>query len=235
MKSAALFLAGILLLVFPVGCRMFEEGMPSEDIETPDIAFGGLVIDFGDVFGNSRATLTPPTDIVTYTIDGELEGGGDGFHDSVDAGMPFHRNGLTPGLWTITVGGVNTNGVTIVEGSTTAQITAGSVTPVTLTLTLVPGNGVLDLTVTWDKKLFGSDDIQATLIPEVTQDGILLFEIKTNAQDRVGTYRNESVPAGYYLLTLKLIGDTVVVWGFPEAVRILANETTIHTYTYPYN
>ena len=149
--------------------------------------------------------------------------------------MPFYRNGLTPGSWTITVGGVNTNGITIVEGSATAQITAGTVTPVTLTLTLVPGNGVLDLTVTWGKKLFKTDDIQATLVPAVTQNGILVFEIKTNAQDRVGTYRNESVPAGYYLLTLKLIGDGALVWGFPEAVRILANETTIHTYEYPPN
>ena len=74
MKNAALFLTGILLLAFPVGCRMFEQGMPSEDIETPEIAFGGLIIDFGDVFGNSRATLTPPTGILSYTIEGELEG-----------------------------------------------------------------------------------------------------------------------------------------------------------------
>jgi len=212
---------------------MNEVSPPDEvDPHPPVGGQGVLVIDIGD--GSPQAkTLTPPTDIVSYVIDGTLDGGGDSFTNTVSAGESIVQSGLAPGLWTITVGAINENGIRIGEGTNTAEIYAGSVTTVPITITPLAGNGTLDLTIRWDKK--AADEIEVTFIPEVTPSGELPFTIKTHADLRIGTYTNSEIPAGYYLLTLRLKGKGVYVWGIAEAVRILDGETTEETYDYPPN
>ncbi|MCK5008827.1 MAG: hypothetical protein KAR73_15640, partial [Spirochaetales bacterium] len=135
-----------------------------------------------------------------------------------------------PGLWTISVNAINPGGHIIGDGDSTAQISAGSITTVQIEIALLSEVGTLDLMVQWPKKEFDSDDIVVTLTPAITPDPV--FTIKTQDQRREGTYLNSAIPAGYYFVTLQLIGDGVLVWGIAEAVRILAGETTSQTYTY---
>ena len=71
--------------------------------------------------------------------------------------------------------------------------------------------------------------------PAFDPDGKLLFTVKNDplSGDWVGTFSNNEIPAGYYLLTLQLLDTGLPVWGTIEAVWILEDLTTSQTYSYP--
>ncbi len=235
MKTAVSILGSILLATLFLGCELIEQDPSLEQDNLPDDNKGAVTIVFnGGPF--PAKTLVPPVvmEVSGYDIQGTLEGGGDSFQTSIQVDESFSRSGLTPGLWTILVDARNADGTIIGDGDSTAQISAGSITTVQIEIAPLSEVGTLDLMVQWPKKVFDSDDIVVTLTPAITPDPV--FTIKTQDQRREGTYLNSAIPAGYYLLTLRLIGDGVPVWGIAEAVRILAGETTsqIYTYTPPY-
>jgi len=230
MKIVARILACILLVGLFLGCELIERDSSPEQGEPPDSDKGAVTIVFNS--GPLSKTLVPPAEMVisTYDIQGTIEGGGDGFQETVLVGQSFSQGGLTPGLWTISVGAINPGGIIIGDGVTTAQISAGYTTTVQIEIAPLSEVGALDLMVQWPKKVFDSDDIVVTLTPAITPDPV--FTIKTQDQRREATYLNSAIQPGYYFLTLQLIGDGVLVWGIAEAVRILAGETTSQIYTY---
>jgi len=233
MKTTKAIGVGVIVLALFFGCELTEQDLSREQSDLPDEDKGAVTIVInGGLF--SAKTLVPAVSMVisTYDIRGTLDGGGDSFQETVPIDQSFSQGGLSPGIWTISVDAINADGVIIGEGETTAPIIAGSQTTVQIEIGPVSGNGTLDLVVQWPKKAFSTDDIDSTLTPAITPDGTLTFSIKTQGQNREGTYLNSAVPAGYYFLTLQLIGDGVRVWGIAEAVRILAGETTSQTYTY---
>ena len=231
MKTALSILGSILLVTLFLGCELIEQDPSLEQGDLPDTDKGAVTIVFNGGLSSSK-TLKPPVvmEVNRYDIQGTLEGGGDSFQKTVPVGQSFSQSGLTPGLWTILVDARNADGTIIGDGGSTAQISAGSTTTVQIEIAPLSEVGTLDLMVQWPKKEFDSDDIVVTLTPAITPDPV--FTIKTQDQRREGTYLNSAIPAGYYFLTLQLIGDGVPVWGIAEAVRILAGETTSQIYTY---
>ena len=233
MKTTTRILVGILLVILFLGCNLIERDLSLERRDLPDKEKGSVTIVINGALPSAK-TLVPAVLMVisTYDIQGALDGGGDSFQTTIGVNDPFSHSGLTPGLWTISVDARNADGIIIGDEETTAQITPGSTTTVQIEIAPVTGDGTLDLTIQWPKKAFDSDAVDATLTPTITPDGTLAFRIKTQADLREGTYLNSAIPAGYYFLTLHLIGNSVTVWGIAEAVRILAGETTSQIYTY---
>ncbi|MBA7568625.1 hypothetical protein ES708_10359 [subsurface metagenome] len=130
-------------------------------------------------------------------------------------------------------------GLSSAGGGTTAQITALSTTTVQIEVGPLSGDGTLELIIQWPKQELDNEEIVSTITPPVPPDYVstLDFTIEKHAQLDTGTSLNSAIPAGYYFLTLRLIGDGVLgdgvtVWGIAEAVRILSGETTSKTYTY---
>jgi hypothetical protein len=247
MKTAVQVLGVLLLIGLLISCPLLEGDYSSstDEIEEEPIindAPGTLRISVGTGLKTTK-TLQPPSedlDIKRYEISGTLAGGGAVFSGSVNPGDTFTQYGLAPGLWTITVLAYNAEiaGTNIGEGMAEAEITAFSVTSVEITITPLDGNGTLDLTVQWDRNLLKKDALDATLIPVLTAfepDGKLLFTVKYDplGENWVGTFSNNEIPAGYYLLTLQLLDTGLPVWGTIEAVWILENLTTSQTYSYP--
>jgi hypothetical protein len=242
MKTAIRMLSTVLLASLIVSCPLLQRDYsaqePDDDIEIPDDGLGVLKIDFSADIKDAKSLLPPISmDIGGFAVNGVLDGGNETFSEPVGVGESFSKYGLTPGLWNITVDALNTDepAVTIGRGTTTAQIYAGSVTVVQVMISPLPGIGTLDLTVIWAKKIFGSDSIDATLtpvLPAYAPDGKLTFDIKTQGQNREGTFSDDAIPAGYYLLFLNLIGDGVIVLPIVEAVRILDGQITSATFTY---
>ena len=230
MKTAARILVGILLVILFLGCSLTERDLSLERRDLPDKEKGSVTIVINGALPSAK-TLVPGMEIKTYDVVGNLVDGDDNFQKTIEVGQSFSQSGLTPGVWTITVDAINEDGIIIGRGGTTAEITAGYITTVQIEIGPLSGNGTLDLTIQWPKKEFGTDDVVVTLTPTITPDPV--FTKKTNADLRVGTYLNSAIPAGYYFLTLQLIGDGVPVWGIAEAVRILAGETTSQIYIYP--
>lgn len=225
------------------GCAPIEQlhqDPAPEPPEVPDSPFGTLEIDFSAIFGvspsGSSRDLGPPVTMTISRCDvtGTLEGGADAFAVSVGPGEEFSRDGLTPGLWTIVVDAVSPEGITIGRGETTAQIVAGGTTEAHITIAPLPGNGTLDLEIRYGKTQFQPPvaTAEADVYPAIDGQLTLEFTAGVDGDFRTCTYLNTAVPAGYYTLQLRLIGDGVQVWGTVEAVRILADQITTGTWTY---
>ena len=240
MKAAARIAGLIALVALIASCPLVERNLPAEEAKgetetgaaTPDSDSGTLTIDFSSIFASARTLVPAGMSISRCDITGTLEGGGDSFAGSVGPGESFSRGGLAVGLWTIEIDAFNAGGTLVGHGETTARITAGSTTTARITIHPVPGNGTLSLTLRWGKSTFQSSSVRAVLSPAITADGTLRFRVRVEGDYRVGTYTSDAVPAGYYVLTLQLIGDGAVVWGTMEAVRIAAGLITEKTWTY---
>jgi hypothetical protein len=243
MKTVIKVLGVLLLVGLVISCpligRDYSISPPDiEDIEVPDDGFGTLQVIFGagTPAAKTLAPLPVELDIIRYEIEGTLEGGGDSFSASVDAGETLSQTGLTHGSWSISVDAINGDETTIGQGAGTAEIVAGESTTVRIMISPSGGLGTLDLRIEWKKQLFTSEEIVATVTPAIDDSNILNFgEIVEDANLHYGNYVNDAVPAGYYLVMMQLIGDEQQVWGIAEAVIIFEGATTSHTYTYTQN
>lgn len=232
MKTATRILMGIFLVIFCVSCRLVERDLSLDQVDPPDNDTGAVTIVFDSgIF--SYKTLVPPVDmdIATLYIQGTLQGGGGYFDDTVGVNDPFSQYGLIPGSWDILVDALNAGGDTIGHGEATAPIVAGSVISVQIEITPLSGSGGIDLTVEWPKKDYSTVRIDAYLTLVGSANPVRIeFDIKTqNPKD--GSYTNNSIATGYYLLTIQMYGDEQFVWGTAEAVRIIAGETTVSVFS----
>lgn len=231
MKTVGAIIGAILLFGLVTGCSLVERDLSLEQFDPPDNDTGAvtIVINSG-IF--SYKTLVPPVDmdIATLYIQGTLQGGGGYFDDTVGVNDPFSQYGLIPGSWDILVDAINAGGDTIGHGEATASIVAGSLISVQIEITPLSGSGGIDLTVEWPKKDYSTARIDAylTLAGSANPEKIE-FDVKTqNPKD--GSYNNNNIAAGYYLLTIQMYGDEQFVWGTAEAVRIIAGANTVHVF-----
>ena len=148
-------------------------------------------------------------------------------------------NDLSPGAWTISVealnpyveGDPNRGGDVIGNGETDVTITEGTVTPANILITPLSGSGTLSLTVDWTEVTLQRPQFEATLTPSGGSPIDLLFTLSPRPNPVKAEYSNADFPAGYYLLILQLRDRGSPVWGIAEAVRIVQDQTTSHTYT----
>ncbi|MBN2552803.1 MAG: hypothetical protein JXB06_08525, partial [Spirochaetales bacterium] len=119
------------------------------------------------------------------------------------------------------------------HGDATADIVAGESTTVQIMILPSVGSGDLNITIQWKKQLFTSEEIVASVIPDLGGSSSLPFSpIDEDGAYHFSTCSLYGVDAGYYLVILQLIGDGQQVWGIAEAVVIFAGAATSHTYTY---
>jgi hypothetical protein len=231
MKTTGAILRAILLVCLVLGCNLVERDLSLEQGDPTDTDKGAVTIVFSSGIFSAK-TLTPPVDmdVATLYIQGILQGGGGYFEDTVGVNDPFSQYGLIPGFWDILVDAKNIKGTTIGHGAATAHIVVGSSITVQIEITPLSGQGGLDLTVQWPKKVYSTVRIDAYLTLVGTANPVnLVFDIKPqNPKD--GSYTNNNLATGYYLLTIQMYGDEQFVWGTAEAVRIVAGATTVHVF-----
>jgi len=118
-------------------------------------------------------------------------------------------------------------------GSSTARfsfsIAGGSMT--TQSVAVIPligsGSGSINLTVQWLDTVGVAEGLTATL------GGSPITFVETSlpaATTRVFNYAAGSRAAGYHILTLRLLDGGTLIWGWMEAVRILADQPTAGTF-----
>jgi hypothetical protein len=241
MKNGFRLSSTILLVFLLISCPLLQRDylghVGEDDSEIPDNGFGVLELSFGSGLGGAK-TLVPPVvmEIGGYTITGTLEGGSESFTETIGVSGTFTRQDLAPGLWTITVDAVNTDipVVTIGRGATSAQIVAGSVTEVGVTISPLPGDGTLEVRVQWSKQVFNKNErVDATLSPPPPYGTLSVSDPGTNAAFRFSIVSSTPIPAGYYLITVQLFVNDVLESTLVEAVRILADQITPGTLDFP--
>lgn len=168
-------------------------------------------------------TLEPSLDttIASYRVTGSGPGEGS-FQRSGVTSSTLTIDALAIGTWQVQVEAFNADGTLIGYGSRTVDILAGHTTLATITVSPLDGQGVLELTVSWETGLLTDPTVAGTLQPL----GGAMFDLVFTPGTDSATYTNATLEAGYYYLTLELYEGSSKVWGTAEAVRILAGQVT---------
>jgi hypothetical protein len=221
-------------------CQLVEQ-RPLPDAEEPSAPGTGAL--YLRVLSAAR-TLSPS--VVMEIASFDIRGSGpdpvaDRFEELgvANTGEDLAVSGLRPGEWTITVdarnppaeGDPNPVGIVIGRGVTAppVTITAGSATSASILIMPLPGDGTLELTLTWRKNTMNDGTLKATLTSSGGAPVTLTFSL-TSHGNVATAYTKTALSAGYYLLTLRVTRDDGSVWGTAEAVRIIAGQTTSETY-----
>ena len=90
---------------------------------------------------------------------------------------------LAFGPWTVTVSAKNAGNTVIGQGTGSAVVHTGEQTSLAITVTPLPGNGTLDLDVTWIAADVPTPSIDAQLLPSTGSAIPLAFVMGTGSAD----------------------------------------------------
>ena len=186
---------------------------------------GTLVLDVSSSRMQTR-TIVPNLDmrIATYSILGAGPSGAE-FRDTGVPGATdtFSRDGLVAGEWTVTVDAYNATAEYIGTGTVAVRVEPRTVSPATVVLRPLNGEGSLEVVVSWPPGSIDNPRVESTLTPLATgvPQGLPLTVIGETAGSTV-----EGLATGYYTLSVQLFDGPELRAGFLEAVRILSDTTT---------
>ena len=191
----------------------------------PIIAKGSIVVSIQAKVSNAR-TLLPSIDMnpQSFTVSGTGPLG-EYFSQNTAQGQ-ISIPDLAAGLWSVTVNAVNADGAAIGTGTVLARVTHEQTVAVSVTVLPFPGTGSLSLAMTWPGASIAQPRILARLFPASGSPIDLAFVID-GASARCSV---DSLPAGYYTLTLSLNDNTNNVAGTTDVVRIVQDQSTSGSY-----
>lgn len=145
-------------------------------------------------------------------------------------------SGLTPGEWTVTAIGKNSDGTEIVEATVKAEVKVAETAAVSLLCEPSVGNGTLALELSWPDTLVASPSVQASLLSADDSEKPIQLKVEPSASGvRVASGSDAEVVNGLYTLSLELqdtsSGDTESVWGAIESVLIMKGAVTTGAWT----
>ncbi len=91
-----------------------------------------------------------------------------------------------------------------------------------------PGNGTINLGVSWTASNVQSPSITAQLLGSSGTQIPLAFTLGTGS----ASCQNTSIPSGYYTLSIQLFDSGVLVMGAVEVARIVSAQTTTGTFDF---
>ncbi|MFA7167767.1 MAG: hypothetical protein WC096_02595 [Sphaerochaetaceae bacterium] len=128
-------------------------------------------------------------------------------------------SGLLIGQWTVHAIGQNSDGVDMVEGTTTLQLKPEATTA-TLNLNSLKGTGTIDLTVNWQKELITNPGFELIITDQNGKVTIPTLDTSTLANGYI-RFIGRAFAAGSYQVVGKLLSADQKTAGFAEAVRVV--------------
>jgi hypothetical protein len=241
LNKAWIILAAAAISCSLVSCELTQREFDRfGDIDPPENR-GALIIRLTTGVPDA-ATLTPPVSMEIYSFDIRGEGpDGESFSSPGIEDLEWSESSLAPGEWTITVDALNennpndpeSNGTVIASGQTTVTIIPNVV--VTAQIEVRPIDdpeqpGTLYVAVFLTKSTIAGPNVQATLkaAGAATANTLIFTEHPPGNPDTIDY--TGPMAGGYYILTIRFLSGTDLIWGTAEAVRIIAGETTSLTY-----
>ncbi len=202
----------VLGVVLALACPMPEAETLNE------ASTGSVLLRFEPL---SAKTIVPAASLTVSSYTATLMGPG-GASLSHTVKESWLRLELAAGVWSVSVSGVNDEGVTLVEGSDSVEVLAGAATTVQLALEPKSGDGVFVLNFA----LPVNADPAATV--QVTLSGI---DGQTNLTRTIAAPWEaaswDALPSGYYSLSV-VLNDGGAIRGEAEALRILSGCVTAY-------
>ncbi|MDD4082203.1 MAG: hypothetical protein PHD05_02335 [Sphaerochaetaceae bacterium] len=206
-----IFCLFLVILVFLIlGCSDSEEQT------------GILKISFDS--GVSR-TLVPDIsmEVKSYEISGEGPGGNE-FSTLESKGEEVIIPNLYKGNWTITVLGLNSDGIAIGEGSASVTIIPNKTVSTKIEVLEYSGEGSLSFEITWPSSVsIENPQIEAILTP-MSGDSNTTISF-TNKENFSATYLG-NLDVGSYQLSLSFFDGDEKLYGTTLALRIVKDKTT---------
>ncbi|WP_320123054.1 hypothetical protein [uncultured Sphaerochaeta sp.] len=172
----------------------------------------------------AEKTLLPndtPLEVSRYVVEGT--GPQDTTFSVMSNTSTVDVDGLLIGTWDITAVGRNDQGVDLVTGSVSVNLSKDPLETV-ITLDALSGNGMMDIHLGWDASKINSPSLEVWLTdPQGTSTSLTPT---TNNMENGSVVFNGSYPAGSYLLRAKLYSGTTAVAGCAEVIRVVGNKTT---------
>ncbi len=229
MKNIAVVLGIGLLATLLVGC-------PSQ-LSPDGTERASVTLRVNNGIGTN--TLTPTANLnlnyldITFSKDGQ---------DDVTLTNQFFRSSYSReftltafGTWTVTVDGKNGfNGEIIARDQKEIDVSSATSTEsIEMVLTPLTGNGELSVSLGVPAADVTVDDITVAFDPvEAEQNGVDLELTETDGSNALDVViSSDSIPAGYYLLSVTVAPDEVNRYGRTEVVRILEGKTTSASWT----
>jgi hypothetical protein len=174
---------------------------------------------------SSRSLNASGAEISSFTLSGEGPGGAGFGPVTVIPGQNFTQD-VSAGNWTLSAQGLNSQGQTIVQGSTALMVSADTTNNASILCQPIAGTGSLSLQLSWPSDLIATPEIQATLTPAGSSAQALAFTISGTS----ASFDNAAIASGFYTLCLSLKDSSTapakVWWGITETVRVYAGQTT---------
>ncbi len=164
-------------------------------------------------------------DVSSYQITGSGPGGST--FSVTTSKSSATLTGLAVGEWSLVATGYNNSGYAIVTGSTNFTLSTSNTSAVIVLDSLV-GNGTLSITMQWDTSVVSRPSLEV----ELTKQGESSSQAVTtniNTSDGVAYFTLSDLEAGSYILQGRLYSDGILVSGFTEAVRIVADNVASST------
>ncbi len=215
MNKIAITTCAIVLLGLLAGCPLVP----------PVTDTGALRLSFSSANMNRVENFVPPVNmtIASYDVQGSGPGGAS-FQQLGVTGASLNVGSLVTGPWTVNVDARNPASTVIAAGATSVTIAGGQTASATVTVAPLPGNGALNVSVSWPAGLITSPGVSATLTPQGGAPAAFSMALAGDSLSASGS--DAARPAGYYTLSLTIVDGAQTVYGLTDVVRIVAGNTT---------
>lgn len=240
-SMVACTLLSIVFLAANVSCKDFENeqngnnGNPSQGGSTSSVSFhlscadqaSDTITDIPDDDAGHSKTIAPKPNLMTvasYSVQGT------GPNESSFG--PLHSkqssmsvDGLCPGQWTIVARAYNQNGNELLSGTTSCTLEGGPNT-VSMVLGRMTGEGSVQVSFKWSSALSSSSSIR--IVATFEDDKGSRFQESIDARvSSGGAELRRRLPAGSYVMTVRVTDALGLNRGCAEAIRIVSGETSI--------
>ena len=222
--SALYLLLGITSLLSFGACSNAVTHETGETNVTDQAGNGTLNLELSSNARTIRPTDTAAYTIVSYQVSGTGPGGST-FDSGTVTSSVFSKTTLLPGVWTITVRGINTGANVIAQTVLPVTITGNQTTSVRAALERKAGNGTLSVGISW-LSANEFDAIAGTITPAGGTAVPVTFTIDTESS---ASYIN-ILPAGNYVLNLTLKKSGITLDTLTESVQIFSDYTSSASY-----
>lgn len=191
------------------------------------LSYDDSILGFDDSGSAGARTIAPKPNLMSvssYSVQG-VGPNGASFGPVYSKQSSLSANGLVPGYWTIVATAYNPNGNELLEGSVSCVLSGGS-NRVEVPLDSLPGEGVVQVSFKWDASLSSAKSLRITASFEDSQGRLFLETLDVSMSSRSALLQR-SLPAGSYVLTVRIDDSQGLSRGCAEAIRIVCGETSI--------
>lgn len=170
-------------------------------------------------------TILPDIDMEISTFDIYCSGpDGVSFEITDFTERRYEKRALIQGEWTITVDARNSEKMIIASGAAVISILANRSTTAEITVEPLEGEGSLEIQISWPPDIVEQPSVSCSLSSVSGEEMDFSCHIEETYQSCYG--ENQSLEAGYYLLSIKLYDGNTIIWGSVETVRIIKESAT---------